>query len=217
MAASIGFYQVPLSCAVVPGIGCGCLSKPVLARLEEEPDVETAWLHRAGDVIAVQWRRSLARDAQLAQVRRGLGGSAVTVIAQENTPPLLQTFEESGHWYSRRSVDRLSEEEARVLASRFARDLSGAGVSMPDAAALQVHLEEAFRAVLIREDDIPLEVRLQRLVDAARDVLLRHVDTTSFRMCQPFLTPRALLPTQGATRFPAVRRGLIPYLSTALT
>lgn len=69
MPAYVGFYSAPLVCEAVPQIGCGCRAKPVLARLEQQSDIERAWLHRRGDVIAVEWRRELDVDQQVGLLR----------------------------------------------------------------------------------------------------------------------------------------------------
>lgn len=91
MPAHVGFYSAPLVCEAVPQIGCGCRAKPVLARLEQQSDIERAWLHRRGDVIAVEWRRELDVDQQVGLLRAALGGgSGIAAVPAASSSAGLQ-------------------------------------------------------------------------------------------------------------------------------
>lgn len=191
----VGFYSAPLICVAVPQIGCGCRAKPVLARLDDQSDIERAWLHRRGDVIAVEWRRELDVDQQVDLLRTVLGGdSDVASVPAAPSSELLAIFPDSRHWYCRETVDRLSEEEAHTLAARLVLHLSRERVPLPDGAALQCDLACALRVVLIEDEDIPIETRLARLLAAAREVLRQQLGSQALLQLEALLTPATLLP-----------------------
>lgn len=193
MPAFVGFYSAPLVCEAVPQIGCGCRAKPVLARLEEQSDIECAWLHRHGDVIAVEWRCTLDVDQQVGRLRTALGGiSDVAAVPAAPSSALLTTFPDPQHWYRRETVDQLSEEEAHTIAARLVLLLSRERVPLPDGSALQCDLACAFRDVLIAEEEIPIETRLTRLVAGAREVLQQHLGSQA--QWETVVTPATLLP-----------------------
>jgi hypothetical protein len=62
-AAQVGFYAVELVCPAAHQIGCGSAAKPILLELERNADVSGAWLNRAGTMMAVEWKRYLAKAA----------------------------------------------------------------------------------------------------------------------------------------------------------
>lgn len=197
MPAFIGFYSAPLVCEVDPQIGCGCRAKPMLVRLEDHADIERAWLHRRGDVIAVEWLRELDIDQQVGLLRAALGGgSDAASVRATPSATLLATFPDPQRWYRRETIDQLSEEEAHTLAARLVLHLSRERVPLPDGAALQCDLACAFRDVLIAEEDIPIETRLARLLCVARDVLQQHLGMQP--QWEPLVTSATLLPTGAA-------------------
>jgi hypothetical protein len=128
MQRGVCFYSAPLVCEAVPQIGCGCRAKPVLARLDGQSDIERAWLHRRGAVIAVEWRRELDIDQQLDILRAAFGaGSEIAPVPATPSLELLTTFPDPQHWYRRESVDQLSQEEAHTIAARLVRHRSPTG------------------------------------------------------------------------------------------
>ncbi|HGM6414188.1 hypothetical protein J5H37_13415 [Stenotrophomonas maltophilia] len=197
MSRILRFYSAPLACAVVPQLGCGCLAKPVLIRLEGEAAVERAWLHRSGEVIAVEWKRELDAGRQVDLLWAALGGQSDEIIPVPAAPvsELLASFPDPACWYGRESVDHLSEEEAHTLAARVVLRLSEAGVPLPEGAALQCDLACAFRDVLIDEEVVPIETRLDRLYVAASTVLQQHVGAQQERRWKVPLRACMHLPT----------------------
>ena len=128
---AVGLYAVPLVCEAVPQIGCGCLAKPVLARLDVHPDIAEAWLHHRGDVIAIEWLRELEVDQQVGLLRAALGGdSHVALVAAAASSVLLATFPNPSYWYQHETVDQLSQEEAHTIAARLIQRLSQARVEV---------------------------------------------------------------------------------------
>lgn len=199
MPAFVAFYFAPLVCEAAPQIGCGCRAKPVLARLEDQSDIERAWLHRRGAVIAVEWRRELDVDQQVGLLRAALGGGGdVASAPAASSSALLTTFPDPQHWYRRESVDQLSKEEAHTIAARLVLHLSREGVPLPNGAALQCDLACALRDVLIGDEDIPIETRLARLVAAAREVLQQQLGSQALPQLETLLTLATLLPADVA-------------------
>ena len=84
---------------------------------------------------------------------------------------------------------------ARALAARVVLRLSEAGVPLPEGAALQCDLACAFRDVLIDEEVVPIETRLDRLYVAASTVLQQHVGAQQERRWKVPLRACMHLPT----------------------
>ncbi|MEY2152228.1 hypothetical protein AB7849_15090 [Rhodanobacter sp. 115] len=195
MSVSVGIYSVPLVCEAVPQIGCGCLAKPVLARLEVHPDIAEAWLHHRGDVIAIKWLRELGVNQQVGLLRAALGGdSQVALVAAAASSTLLATFPNPSYWYQRETVDQLSQEEAHTIAARLIQRLSQARVPLPDGAALQCDLACALQEVLVADEAMPIDARLARLLGVARNTFQQHLGSQAWSRLDAWLTPAALLP-----------------------
>jgi hypothetical protein len=199
MSVSAGLYTVPLVCEAVPQIGCGCLAKPVLARLAVHPDIAKAWLHHRGDVIAIKWLRELGVDQQIGLLRAALGGdSQVALVAAAVASALLATFPNPSSWYQLETVDQLSQEEAHTIAARLVQRLSQARVLLPDGAALQCDLACALQEVLMADETMPIEARLARLLGVARNTFQQHLGPNALPHLEAWLTSAALLPEGAA-------------------
>ena len=101
----VSFYHADLVCPAATQIGCGSAAKPILLELEREPHVREAWLSRAGTILAVVWKNSTAPKTRAAIIQSALGTPK---------PRLSGTG-----WYRGAAVDRLSEEEAGIIAARL--------------------------------------------------------------------------------------------------
>jgi hypothetical protein len=117
----VSFYQVPLVCPAAPQIGCGSESKPLLLELERNPAVAEAWLNRAGTLLAVVWNeqskpKARARTVETILKERGLTAKE---LAGKGKRRVLTEFESRKNWYRGADVDRLSEEEAGIIAHRW--------------------------------------------------------------------------------------------------
>ena len=120
-SSRLSFYEVPLVCPAAPQIGCGSASKPLLLELERSDVVSQAWLNRAGTIMAIVWsepskprQRSKAVKAVLKE--RGMAAKELTGDAKEQA---VKNFQSGSDWYRGTDVDRLSEEEAGVIANRW--------------------------------------------------------------------------------------------------
>ena len=115
----ISLFEVSLQCPAAPHIGCGTASKPILLQLQQEPGVAEAWLNRAGTEIAVVWKAE-ADTASRHNVATKLTDDAKEVQGQPRDEA-LKSFLTGKGWYRGADVDRLSEEEAGIIAARLIR------------------------------------------------------------------------------------------------
>jgi len=139
----ISLFEVSLQCPAAPKIGCGTASKPILLQLEQEPGVTEAWLNRAGTEIAVVWKPE-AETAARRNVAAKLTDDAKEVQG-EARDEAVKSFLSGKGWYRGADVDRLSEEEAGIIAARLIRRVE-AKTPLPKekAQALQRDLAESW-------------------------------------------------------------------------
>jgi hypothetical protein len=120
---NVSFYEVPLVCPAAPQIGCGSASKPLLLELERSDAVSEAWLNRAGTLIAVVWLERSKTGQRFKAIKsifkeREMTPKELTGGARQDA---LESFQLGTAWYRGAEVDRLSEEEASVIAARWIR------------------------------------------------------------------------------------------------
>jgi hypothetical protein len=144
------FYKVPLVCPAAPQIGCGSASKPLLLELEGNDAVSEAWLNRAGTVMAIVWKelstpRQRAKALKAILKERNLTATELTHGAKQEA---MRDFQSGSGWYRGADVDRLSEEEAGVIANRWIGRFREK-ISLTDEKAKT--LQEAFTAQLKRQ------------------------------------------------------------------
>jgi hypothetical protein len=164
----MSIFKVPLQCPAAPQIGCGSASKPILLELERDPAVAEAWLNRAGTLIAVVWK-SPQPNAQMAQDvtsrLRSAGccarDAAINEVQSEARDKALKEFQSGHGWYRGAAVDRLSEEEAGIIAARLVHRIEAkTTLAKNKAERLRVVLEEALRKCLTEgEGEGRLQVR----------------------------------------------------------
>jgi hypothetical protein len=119
----ISLFKVPLSCEAAPGLGCGVKAKPALQALARQPGVADVWLNRSGTLAAVQWDERIGpkvrRDClRLVLAPHGLAARELTGVARGSA---LRHFTRGADWYRADALDRLSEEEAAIIAARLVR------------------------------------------------------------------------------------------------
>ena len=119
----VSFYEVPLACPAVRGLGCGSAAKPVLQALEKKRSIQEAWLDHPGATLAIVWREDAKSDSRAAEIQSVADdrGIALHEIKAEKTDDTLKTFASRKGWYRGSEVDRLSEEEAGVIVDRLVR------------------------------------------------------------------------------------------------
>lgn len=149
-------FQVSLQCPAAPQIGCGSSAKPILLQLEHDLAVREAWLNRTGTLIAVVWKSEPTSEARrgLASRLRTAGCCAkeqgLTELQGEPREAALKEFQSGQGWYRGAEVDRLSEEEAGVIAARLVRRVeAGTALTKDKAERLRRTLTAALKKLLI--------------------------------------------------------------------
>jgi hypothetical protein len=169
-------YRVPLLCAAARGLGCGTRAKPVLLDLQRSPRVDEAWLNHTGDVLAVVWKPgtdAATRQTIIASVieEHAVGMDPLTGDALDAA---LKSFRSKAGWHRGADVDRLSEQEARVISDRLLqRVVAKAPSAQSKIAVVGPALSEAIRRRLVGSCTSPSECR-DALLTAAR----RHLSST---------------------------------------
>jgi len=155
-----------LVCPAAPQIGCGSASKPILLDLERQPGVLEAWLNRAGTIISVVWKPESNAEARR-NVAAELKEDHATEMQGKSREEAVKDFLSGKGWYRSADVDRLSEEEADIIAARLVRWVRAkSGLAKDKAEGLQ----RAFSDVL-RKDLTGKSVGPNHLEEIAREYL----------------------------------------------
>jgi hypothetical protein len=165
-ADRISVFKAPLVCPAARQIGCGSASKPILLDLERQPGVLEAWLNRAGTTISVVWKPESNAEARR-NVAAELKEDHATEMHGKSRDDAVKDFLSGKGWYRGADVDRLSEEEADIIAARLVRWVQAKTPLAKDKAA---GLQRAF-ADTLRKDLTGKSAGPNRLEDVARDYL----------------------------------------------
>jgi hypothetical protein len=136
-------------------IGCGSHAKPILLQLEQSPGVSEAWLSRQGTVVAVVWQPEVNR-AERKAAEKLLTAEKASKFSRGAMTKALAEFGTGKGWYRGADVDRLSEEEAGVIAARWvSRLLAKTKVPADKVAALRAALAEGIAKCLTGQAEMP--------------------------------------------------------------
>ncbi len=190
----VSFYEVPLVCPAAPEIGCGSRSKPILLQLEKEQAVAEAWLNRPGTVIAVVWKsdtKQKQRSATFEAVskKEELKASRLKGSARRKA---LKDFSDRQQWHRGSDVDRLSEEEAGIIAARLVRRIQGK-ISVSEEKAKTIRTE--FANVFKRRFTGPQDEN-ENTEEGLLGVLASHLDAKDVTLLKETL-PRSIRPLPG--------------------
>ena len=156
-------YQVPWVCPAAHQIGCGSHAKPILLELEKNPGVSEAWLNRQGTALAVVWKPDARRKAR-SEAERTLKEQNGSKLSGKERARALADFESGKGWYRGAEVDRLSEEEAGVIAARWVRRLEAkTSLSKEKADGLRDALTDGLKKCLTGKMEMP-ETEEQKLL-----------------------------------------------------
>jgi hypothetical protein len=170
-ADRVSVFKAPLVCPAAPQIGCGTASKPILLDLERQPGVLEAWLNRAGTRIAVVWKPESDAPTR-GKIVAELKEDHATELDGKPRDEAVKDFLSGKGWYRGADVDRLSEEEADVIAARMVRRLQAkTGLGKDKAEGLQRALADAYRQRLTNK--ISREQELSRFRDIGREYLIK--------------------------------------------
>src|SRR6266567_6347925 len=165
-ASRISVFKAPLVCPAAPQIGCGSASKPILLDLERQPGVLEAWLNRAGTIIAVVWKPESSVETR-GNVAAELKEDHAVEMQGKSRDEAVKDFLSGRGWYRGADVDRLSEEEAGIIAARLVRWVRAKRALAKDKAeGLQRAIEDTLRKDLTGKSTGP-----NRLEDVAREYL----------------------------------------------
>ncbi len=105
---TIIYYDVPFTCSVKPGLGCGSAVKPVIIKLLADPNVIKTKFNREGSVLAVEW----IKDSNGLTQKVSLENAFVDWQFIPDTIKISSEIVQSTKWYINLEVDSLSLEEA---------------------------------------------------------------------------------------------------------
>ena len=182
-ADRISFYNVGLVCKAAPKIGCGSRAKPVLLSLIQNSRVAGAWLNEAGTRLAIAWKQD-AKPLTADQLDAVLDphGVALQPVSDTNRNELVATLAGNSGWYNAASVDRLSEQESGIIATRLVKRLA-AKTTVTDEQQSRLHaaFEQTLRSRLTGSGSGKLNE--QKLIADVNDQLLTaatpHIDSTA--------------------------------------
>ena len=144
----ITFYDVPLVCGAAPAIGCGSRAKPLLMELEQPTAIKEAWLNRAGTIVAIVWSGP-ARTEEVA--KPVFERHEIQYRERGDDRKTTGSFRSEGTWLRGAEVDRLSLEEARVIAeTSVASAAKERLVSVEEGAHIKSEIEAHFRKELLK-------------------------------------------------------------------
>lgn len=115
----VSFYEAPLVCHAAPSIGCGSKAKFLLVDLEKYNDaVEGAWLNKTGTIVAVKWNTQIKEERKIEIIKTVSTNHEIdlTTLAQPEATNYAKTFPNNSEWYKGKEVDKLSIEEAAIIA-----------------------------------------------------------------------------------------------------
>ena len=152
-ADGISVFKAPLVCPAAPQIGCGSASKPILLDLEKQPGVLEAWLNRAGTRIAIVWKADSDAETKR-KIAADLKEDRATELAGKSHDETVADFLSGKGWYRSADVDRLSEEEAGIIAARLVKRVQTKGKLPKDKAErLRQVLTDSFRKMFTQGQD----------------------------------------------------------------
>jgi hypothetical protein len=183
----IGLFKVPLGCEAVAGLGCGVRAKPILQTLADQPSVAQAWLNRTGTIVAVLWAERSDPKVRGTRVRsiltkQGLAARELTGAAQDST---LRDFSSGAGWYRGAAVDRLSEQEASIIAARLVRRVTAeARLSDATIETLLTVFAEVCRHQLINRPLTSARLRRKRIANEILKAGRKHLRGTALKALQ---------------------------------
>lgn len=154
--SNTAFYHVALMCPAAAGLGCGSKAKPILLSLEKTPAVAEAWLDRPGQMLAIVWEQGSTPVDRATAVTDVSKEHAVSLVEIEgkDVEAVAQNFRAGTGWHRGAEVDRLSEEEAGVIANRLlARVAKTLPASAARVEAFKPTLTDSIRSLLVETPD----------------------------------------------------------------
>lgn len=117
-STTVSFYEAPLVCHAAPSVGCGSKAKFMLVDLEKYDEVEGAWLNKTGTIVAVKWNAATIESKQTEIINAVSTNHSIELspVAASEADNHAKTFPNSNQWFKGNEVDKLSKEEAQIIA-----------------------------------------------------------------------------------------------------
>ena len=110
---NITFYEVGLVCNAAPGLGCGSRSKPILLEFDQQKEVKEAQLNKKGTLIKIVWEDNIDFNSKKYIADRVFKNNKM------NAKLSIHSETETSVWLNVRNIDKLSKEEAGIIANQM--------------------------------------------------------------------------------------------------
>lgn len=146
----VSFYNVPLVCGAAPDIGCGSRIKPLFIETEKEENIKESWTNRQGTVIAIVWNGTVNFE-RMNELFAKNDIDAELITDTSDLKELNASFRDAGKWLKGMDVDKLSIEEATVIANKAISFALDEGlIDSTEATKVQYDLEAYFKDELVK-------------------------------------------------------------------
>ncbi|MGQ0827937.1 MAG: hypothetical protein ACT4ON_06045 [Bacteroidota bacterium] len=180
-AGAISFYEVPLVCGAAPEIGCGSRIKPLFIDTEKEKQIKESWSNREGTVIAIVWNETdkNARENLIQPLFKKHTIDAKLIADSDKITGLTASLTGKDQWYKGMDVDKLSLEEAGVIAETMTEFAKKDGlINVEEAAAIKKDMEDYFKKelVLVRTcDELKSEETQEKWRKDGYNIYAKHI------------------------------------------
>ena len=132
--AMITYYEAPLVCAAAPSIGCGSKAKFLLVDLEGNNEaIKGAWLNEEGTVIAVEWNEAID-PYKREKIINTIGKEhniGLFQLQESEQAKYAKSFPQGSQWFRGAEVDKLSRQEASIIAANTIKGYKKEGLIKP--------------------------------------------------------------------------------------
>lgn len=180
-AGAISFYEVPLVCGAAPEIGCGSRIKPLFIDTEKEKQIKESWSNREGTVIAIVWNETdeNARENLIQPLFKKHTIDAKLITESDKVTGLTASLKGKDQWYKGTDVDKLSLEEAGVIAETITSFAKEDGlINAEEAAIIKKDMEDYFKKelVIVRTcDELKSEETQDKWKKDGYAIYLKHI------------------------------------------
>jgi len=186
-ADRLSLFKVALGCEAAAGLGCGAKAKPILQSVARLATVEQTWLSRNGAMLAVLWTGIVDGEARHESVRAILGAQHIAArkLSSAARESALQEPSAATSWYRGDAIDRLSEEEAAVIAARLVQRVTErVRLSERKRHDLSSALAEACTHELVDRPLTSANLRRRRIATAVVKAGHKHLEGTALKALQ---------------------------------
>lgn len=179
----ISYYEVPLVCGAAPDIGCGSRIKPFFIDTKKEALIKESWSNRQGTVIAIVWNETASntedRENLIQPIFQKHGIEAILISNNNEIKELMSSFRSESKWYKEMDIDKLSLEEAGVIAddlTMFAKD--SVLITEQERILIKNEIEAYFKKELVivrNEHELTAEETRNRWHDTSFKIYVKYI------------------------------------------